>query len=212
MSLAAEILSVVACPRCRGQLRLTKEEVLVCLRCRVCYPVENGMPQLSHDDAMPLNTEGKIVPQKSTAIFTISSAPLKGETFRLLPGMCKAIGRRMDDVNQTLIFNADFTMSLDDHTTDLIRNYLAKKNPKAKKQDKPQHDLGAYDRQPDLILNDPKVSRLHAMIFYDEGGAGILDLVSRNGTYVNGKEIEACYLKSGDEIACGETKIIFTVK
>jgi pSer/pThr/pTyr-binding forkhead associated (FHA) protein len=37
----------------------------------------------------------------------------------------------------------------------------------------------------------------------------MLDLVSQNGTFVNGKEIESQLLKEGDVIELGETIIVF---
>ena len=48
------------------------------------------------------------------------------------------------------------------------------------------------------------------MLFYDDSGlVGILDLVSKNGTYVNGAEVESKILKKGDLITVGGTKIRF---
>ena len=111
--------------------------------------------------------------------------------------------------------NADFTMTLDEHTRKLISNYLTQTTGKKKKESvvKGENILGSFKRQSDLILNDPAASRLHAMVFYDEEGeAGILDLVSKNGTFVNGREVETCFLKSGDEISIGSTKIVVSFK
>ncbi|MBI4373307.1 MAG: FHA domain-containing protein, partial [Deltaproteobacteria bacterium] len=50
-------------------------------------------------------------------------------------------------------------------------------------------------------------SRLHAMVFYGDSGVGILDLVSKNGTFVGGVEIESRLLKKGDIVSIGSTKI-----
>ena len=59
----------------------------------------------------------------------------------------------------------------------------------------------------DFHLNDAAISRLHSMVFCDEKSGGIVDLVSKNGTYVNGVEVESKALKNDDLVALGGTKI-----
>ena len=50
-----DLLEILCCPVCRGELRLTvtereKEEIvrgtLACAKCRVDYPIEDGIPDL----------------------------------------------------------------------------------------------------------------------------------------------------------------------
>lgn len=215
MAFSEEMLSWVACPQCRGTLKYTREEVLLCVHCRICFPIEDGIPNLSLDSALPLSEEGSLIPRQAVATFVIEKGPDHGVAFHLEKGACKAAGRHLDDPHQTQIYNIDFTMSLDDETKKLILNYLSKTLGKKKVNEKSQlqvSELGGYRRLADLVLNDPLVSRLHAMIFFDEKGAGIIDLVSRNGTFVNGREIEASLLKPGDEIRLGETIIRFSLK
>ncbi len=67
-------------------------------------------------------------------------------------------------------------------------------------------ELGTFQRLQDIYFHDGAISRLHAMLFYDEAGVGILDLVSKNGTYVNGVEVESKILKRGDLVMVGSTK------
>lgn len=213
MNFQQESLKLIACPQCRGELKLTKEEVLLCIRCRVCFPVENGTPLLTLESALPLSMDGKMLPRQIQASFEIESGVNAGDVFTLEKDCCRVIGRKLDDNTQTLVFNADFTMSLDDHTKKMIMNYLNKKDPARKRAaTTAPHELGSYRRLADVILNDPMVSRLHAMLFYDDSGVGVLDLVSRNGTFVNQKEVEAFSLKSGDIIGLGDTLIRLTVK
>lgn len=49
-----ELLEILACPKCKGGLRLTPEEVeLRCEACRLCYRIDDGIPILLIDEASP---------------------------------------------------------------------------------------------------------------------------------------------------------------
>jgi uncharacterized protein YbaR (Trm112 family) len=45
MNLDPRLLKILACPVCRGELKL-KEEKLVCGKCGKSYPIRNGIPIL----------------------------------------------------------------------------------------------------------------------------------------------------------------------
>lgn len=64
-------------------------------------------------------------------------------------------------------------------------------------------------KENDIILDSPGVSRFHAEIYKDdEGNLWIVDLSSKNGTFVNGKRIEGKYpLKVWDIITIDENEI-----
>lgn len=60
-----------------------------------------------------------------------------------------------------------------------------------------------------LQLDDPNVSRIHAVIDRAKNGeVHISDLGSSSGTLVNGQRVSKCRLHDGDEILLGETRII----
>ena len=62
----------------------------------------------------------------------------------------------------------------------------------------------------DIVINDDTVSGSHAIIVYREGRCLIKDDLSRNGTFVNGREItEAHPLQNYDQIRLGNTYLIF---
>jgi two-component system NtrC family response regulator len=65
------------------------------------------------------------------------------------------------------------------------------------------------DPQNDLVLEDKKVSSLHAHILLKEGKYWITDLNSTNGTSVNGKFVKQHYLQNKDKIEIGDYQIIF---
>ena len=57
MSLDAQLLSILACPVCRGRLVQPDEEHLTCQDCGRTYPVQNGIPVLLAEEAkMPYAT------------------------------------------------------------------------------------------------------------------------------------------------------------
>lgn len=174
------------------------------------------------DEAFPIREGGEQSmtisgQQKRTmAVFEITEGKNKGQVVKLPSGTCKAIGRSLDDINKTQVFSMDFTMALDDFTKKLILNYIAKKSPPDKKASidttTTTDRIGSFKRLPDLVLDDPAISRLHAMMFHDQNGAGVLDLVSKNGTFVNGEEVESKSLQNGDLVEVGSTKMVFAYK
>ncbi|HEX9164584.1 MAG TPA: Trm112 family protein [Gemmatimonadales bacterium] len=55
MPLAPELLEILVCPRCKGDLEYrTDPESLVCHACRLVYAVEDGIPVMLIDEARPL--------------------------------------------------------------------------------------------------------------------------------------------------------------
>jgi len=45
-----ELLDIIACPVCKGELE-DREETLECLSCHRCYPVKEGIPVLLEEEA-----------------------------------------------------------------------------------------------------------------------------------------------------------------
>lgn len=58
-------------------------------------------------------------------------------------------------------------------------------------------------------LDDPTVSRRHALIHCQEGVCRILDDRSLNGVFLNGERVDWHELEDGDEIAIGRFRIYF---
>lgn len=55
----------------------------------------------------------------------------------------------------------------------------------------------------EVVLDDASVSRHHAEITREEGGAEVRDLGSTNGTWVNAGRVDVAPLEPGDQIAFG---------
>jgi len=214
MAIATELLEILVCPKCKGPLKYQiKNDGLLCGVCSLLYPVREGVPVLLEDEAFNPSEGGAAMAKAKApvAYFKIKEGPNQGEVVKLPLGSCKAIGRSIDDVNKTQVFSMESTVPLDDFTKKVVLNYIAKKMGKPVQSSAGDGGLGNFKRLPDLVLNDPAISRLHAMIFHDDSGAGVLDLVSRNGTYVNGQEVESRPLKEGDLVEIGGTKIAFSL-
>ena len=58
----------------------------------------------------------------------------------------------------------------------------------------------------DLVLNDLKCSRRHAVVEAGPDGLAIRDTGSANGIFVNGKKIERSALKAGDVVRLGRRR------
>lgn len=67
----------------------------------------------------------------------------------------------------------------------------------------PGHDVRmGRAAENDMVINDPKVSRIHAALEWNGSGFSLRDLGSINGTYVNGERLSsmARLLRDGDQI------------
>jgi hypothetical protein len=60
----------------------------------------------------------------------------------------------------------------------------------------------------DVVLNDSKCSRRHAIVEEDrEGGLVVRDSGSANGIYLNGRRVEECSLRPGDTLRLGDVQV-----
>jgi len=54
MSLAPELLEILVCPKCKGDLEYRPEQSeLVCHTCRLVYAIEDDIPIMLIDEARP---------------------------------------------------------------------------------------------------------------------------------------------------------------
>ena len=61
------------------------------------------------------------------------------------------------------------------------------------------------------MISEPKVSSFHARLDRSPEGFVLVDLKSRNGSYVNGGRIESAQLNTGDEVRLGTALIAYKV-
>ncbi len=56
MALSKDLLEILACPRCKGDIRLTeKGDGLLCDKCKLLYPVKDDIPVMLIDEATRIN-------------------------------------------------------------------------------------------------------------------------------------------------------------
>jgi pSer/pThr/pTyr-binding forkhead associated (FHA) protein len=71
-------------------------------------------------------------------------------------------------------------------------------------------NIGRDASHNDIILDDDAVSAEHARIKLERKQFFLYDLASTNGTLVNGQRVHKQALFDKDEIAIGETKLVFS--
>lgn len=55
MPLDEKLLEILACPKCKGDIRYNEDKTgLVCDRCNLLYPIKDGVPIMFIDEAKTL--------------------------------------------------------------------------------------------------------------------------------------------------------------
>ncbi|OGP65186.1 MAG: hypothetical protein A2169_09155 [Deltaproteobacteria bacterium RBG_13_47_9] len=58
MSISKELLEILACPKCKGDIQLNRTgEGLICKACDLFYPIKDGIPVMLIDEALPYRGE-----------------------------------------------------------------------------------------------------------------------------------------------------------
>ena len=55
MTIRKELLDILACPKCKGEVALSeKEDGLICRTCGLMYPIRDDIPVMLIDEAVKL--------------------------------------------------------------------------------------------------------------------------------------------------------------
>jgi hypothetical protein len=55
MAISKELLEILACPQCKGEVNLTEQQDgLVCAACKLLYPIKDDIPIMLIDEARRL--------------------------------------------------------------------------------------------------------------------------------------------------------------
>ncbi|MFP4306187.1 MAG: Trm112 family protein [Desulfococcaceae bacterium] len=59
MAIAGDLLEILVCPQCKGDLKLTEaEDGLICEPCGLIYEIRDDIPVMLPEEARPLNPPG----------------------------------------------------------------------------------------------------------------------------------------------------------
>lgn len=115
-------------------------------------------------------------------------------------GTYRVLGRAGDPTNSTLQMTHDGDRALDTDQLAVVDSVLDGRASRGVR-------TRFKKRGADVLLQDQGVSRTHAMVFADADGVSVADLMSTNGTKVNGAPISDVDMHPGDVIQIGKTKL-----
>lgn len=56
MGISKELLEILACPKCKGDIRLNeKQDGLICDACKLLYPIKDDIPVMLIDEAVKID-------------------------------------------------------------------------------------------------------------------------------------------------------------
>jgi len=56
MAISKDLLDILACPKCKGDIRLNESgDGLICDRCHLLYPIRDDIPVMLIDEAIKLD-------------------------------------------------------------------------------------------------------------------------------------------------------------
>lgn len=125
--------------------------------------------------------------------------PDKGMRWSVEEGSYRVFARAPDNSASTVQMTPDGDRALDKEQEKLVGELFSQKQRSVRTHMK--------KRGPDIVLKDSSVSRTHAMVFVDADGASLADLMSTNGTRLNGSHVKDSELKAGDVVHMGKTKL-----
>ncbi len=144
-------------------------------------------------------------------ILQIDKGKHAGEQFVLPAQVYRAVGRLMDN-SLTVQMTAQGDRKLDPDDLALIEAHINSRDnteqrpTKARKQSEQ-----SFSRGRDILLEDLEISRAHAMFYFDEQGASVVDLLSTNGTFVNAEQVTEADLHEGDIVHIGKSRFVVKI-
>jgi pSer/pThr/pTyr-binding forkhead associated (FHA) protein len=126
--------------------------------------------------------------------------PDKGMRYTVEEGTYRVLARAPDERQSTLQMTPDGDRALDREQEQLVDDVFKGRQSGGTR-------TAAKKRGPDIVLRDGSVSRTHAMVFVDKKAASVVDLMSTNGTKVNGTVVKDVDIAAGDVIHLGKTKL-----
>jgi len=133
----------------------------------------------------------------------VIDGPDKGMRFSIEQGSFRIIGKREEPSIKENLIETEINRSLNADQQEIIYLHLKNfSNPSL---------LQYQPRGPDILLNDPSVNRIHAMVLFDEQTTSIADLISNEGIFVQKKQINQANLQNNDVISIGNSKLMIFI-
>ena len=126
--------------------------------------------------------------------------PDKGMRYSIEEGTYRVLARAQDDSTSTLQMTPDGDRALDKEAQQKVDEMFSGRSPGRAR-------TGFRKRGPDIVLKDGSVSRTHALVFVDKDVVSLADLMSTNGTKVNGGLVSDVDLREGDVVHVGKTRL-----
>lgn len=211
--MAQEYIAALACPQCEGGLILTKEKILFCHPCLLGFKITKNVADLRLASAISFKKQKTEQKQSVNAVFIplTEKAQSTNESFCISHSTCVFIGRDFSQQNPNIsTANHVHSISLTEDIKKLVHKYLPPNKQPASLMAlhvQNQEFLGQCKRNPDILLNDSALSKAHTLIYQDDKGVWALDLISKSGTYINGKEIEYSQIHHDDVLSVGQTSL-----
>lgn len=58
MPVSKELLDILCCPKCKGDIRLNQNrDGLICDSCKLMYPIKDDIPVMLIDEAIPVDSK-----------------------------------------------------------------------------------------------------------------------------------------------------------
>ncbi|MBN2359640.1 MAG: FHA domain-containing protein [Deltaproteobacteria bacterium] len=136
-------------------------------------------------------------------LLEVTTGAERGERHKLPLGSYVVIGRAGNEIQHTVQMAAGGDRLLGDELLAIAERHIAARSDRGSSP----HRLGVRKRMPDIDFADAGISRNHAMVFHDQQGVSIVDLMSTNGTHVNDAIVADADLRTGDVIRVGRTEL-----
>lgn len=215
----SSLLPALSCPACEsGRLVLTKEMIVLCQACLNGYRMVGDVPDLRLSHAIPFKKRVEEGKKGVHVVLTVLMGENKNTSFEVPMNRCVVVGRQVSQdfqLEYTQILQLVETperqtrtsfVHIDSNTQKLVDQVLSKSGKKAVfsiHQPGVVSEIGGFQRDADFLVKDISVSKAHALFYQNAEGIQIIDLLSKNGTFVNGHEVEAAKLKNNDVISLG---------
>ena len=127
--------------------------------------------------------------------------------FSMTPGSYRILRRSTEnfDIKSTVVSSNIDEWRLNQEDFEIAQSNLSERS---EADGKAMVSIEAYRRDDDIPVWDQRMSQPHAILLFDETGANIVDMGSRNGTFLNGERVGAAGIADGDLIRCGTTRIL----